>query len=167
MPQLFVPSSLTLRVSKDMCPRFQREKRKRSIGVPRLRACTSLPSGRSQKDQLPDSRSLSPEKGRAVRSRSWLCEPAVPTHGQDICRCSDDGERGVIIGTLEALGDTYPLSGPSPQTAFTKNLGNLWRLWAEVMSIWDMLFIFSEPVLFSHFVGCCRFYGLRRTRYGP
>lgn len=68
----------------------------------------------------------------------------MPTHGQDICRCSDDRERGVIIGTLEALGDTYPLSGTSLQTAFTKNLGNLWRLWAEVMSIWDMLFIFSE-----------------------
>ena len=72
----------------------------------------------------------------------------MPTHRQDICRCSDDGERGVIIGTLEALGDTYALSGTSFQTAFTKNLGNLWRLWAEVMSIWDTLFIFLERLQF-------------------
>ena len=38
---------------------------------------------------------------------------------QDICGCSDHGKRGVTIGTLEALGDTYALSGTSFQTAFT------------------------------------------------
>lgn len=119
VPQLFVPGSLTLRVPGDICPRFQREEGKRRIGVPRLRACTSLSSGRFQNCQLPDSRPLSPEKGHAVRSRPWLCEPALPTQRQDMRGCGDDGEPGVIIGSLEALGDTYTLSGTSFQTAFT------------------------------------------------
>jgi hypothetical protein len=48
-----------------------------------------------------------------------LCEPAVPGHRQDIRGCGNDGKRSVIIGTLEALGDTYALSGTSFQTAFT------------------------------------------------
>ena len=38
-------------------------------------------------------------------------KPALPTHGQDIRGCGDNCKRGVITGSLEALGDTCALSG--------------------------------------------------------